>query len=592
MRFLTAPFIIKRSSLEPDIKNTKAMNPRFQHALLDLMVEQMYYTVPVAIMVSLLMGFVIAPTYGVLIVSLWVTFGVLIGIGRVVIFKRFMPAFLARQQYQLAINVIVLALVLSGLHWGAAAWFFLDPQNPDIYLFVAVVILGMVSASLANLSAFPYLWLLHSVIVFVFVIARMVFYDYWSGVIASVVFIGGLWGLSRKLGDQILSSITKDFENAQLLEEVNIAKEIAEQANVDKSRFMAATSHDLRQPLYAQSLLLAALKDQLTTDVQADIMIKLSQSNQALNSLFESLLEISQLDANTIKVNRSHQSLLDISEDLISEFEALAIERGLTLDLQGDDVAVWVDPILLKRIVRNLLSNALKYTQDGGAMLRIEQDHKSASLSVVDTGLGISESDQSRIFDEYVQLNNQARDRNKGVGLGLALVKRMCLLLDHEIKLTSTLGEGTCFSISLPLGDASKMVSIKTEASGLSVEGLTIFVIDDDIPILDSMRQLEPSWGCRFKLFSSILEVSSYIKNNNDRPDVIVSDYRLAGSVTGIDVINQCQAHYGADIPAMLITGDTDPELLSEIEHIGIHILHKPIDAEKLKAVLAILANR
>ena len=591
MRFLIALFT-KRSSLEPDNKNTKAMNPRVQHALLELMVGQMYYTVIVAIMVSLLMGFVVAPTYGVLIVSLWVTFGALIGIGRVVIFKRFMPAFLARQQYQLAINTIVLALMLSGLHWGVAAWLFLDPQNPDIYLFVAVVILGMVSASLANLSAFPYLWLLHSVIVFVFVIARMVFYDYWSGVIASVVFIGGLWGLSRKLGDQILSSITKDFENAQLLEEVNIAKEIAEQANVDKSRFMAATSHDLRQPLYAQSLLLAALKDQLTTDVQADIMIKLSHSNQALNTLFESLLEISQLDANTIKVNRSHQSLLDVSEDLISEFEALAIERNLTLDLQGEDVAVWVDPVLLKRIVRNLLSNALKYTRDGGVILRIEQHNNIASLSVLDTGLGISESDQSRIFDEYVQLNNQARDRNKGVGLGLALVQRMCLLLEHEIKLTSTLGKGSCFSISLPLGDASKTVSIKTEASGLSVAGLTIFVIDDDIPILDSMRQLEPSWECRFKLFSSILEVSSYIKNNNDRPDVIVSDYRLAGGVTGIDVINQCQAHYGADIPAMLITGDTDPELLSEIERIGIHMLHKPIDAEKLKAVLAILANR
>ena len=567
------------------------MNPHFEHALLDLMVEQMYFTVPIAVAVSLLMGFVLTPIFGIFTVGLWFSYGMLVGVGRVLLFKRIMPGYMADKRHQRVKNIIVLALILSGLHWGSAAWLFLDAQNSEIYLFVAAVILGMVSASLANLSAFPNLWLLHTITVFAFGIARMMSDGNWSGVVAAIVFVFGLWGLSRKLGAQILASITKDFENEELLKEVNLAKEKAEQANIDKSRFMAATSHDLRQPLHAQSLFMSALRGRLTTDAQIKLMAKLTQSNQALNSLFDSLLEISQLDANTIKINRSHQSLLALCEDLISEFEPLARQRQLSLDLVGADGVVYSDPILFKRIVRNLLSNGIKYTQNGGVVLKLDYQDKRVMLSVIDTGIGISQSDQGTIFDEYVQLANQARDRTKGVGLGLALVKRMCTLLDHEIELESDLGKGSRFTITLPQGDFSKVVTRETELKAPSIEGLTVFVIDDDQPILESLRELESDWHCRFNLFSNLQEARFFLENNDVYPDVIVSDYRLTDGATGVDAIAELRAHFKDEIPAMLISGDTDPELLVKMKRSGVYMLHKPLEAEKLKTAIAFLGS-
>ena len=422
------------------------MNPKCHHALLALMVEQMYLTVPINLAVSLLVSVVIAPTFGVLAVSLWFLMGAVIGIGRVLLFKQIIPTYLEAKQYKKITNIIAFALFLGGLHWGAAGWFFLDPQNSDIYLFVAVAILGMVSASLANLSALPYLWLMHAVTVFVFVIARMVSLNNWPVVVMSCLFVFGLWKLSKKLGEQILASITIDFKNAELLQEVEMAKAAVEKTSIEKSRFMAATSHDLRQPLHAQGLFLSAFKTHLTTQAQLDILDKVVQSNQALNSMFDSLLEISQLDANTIKVNRSHQSLMVLCEGLLSEFELFARDKGLTLTLEGDDCVVFSDPVLLKRVIRNLVSNAVKYTQKGSVTLQIDAGSQSVQLSIIDTGIGIVESELETVFDEYVQLNNKKRDRNKGVGLGLALVKKMCQLLDHDISVVSKLGNGTCFT--------------------------------------------------------------------------------------------------------------------------------------------------
>ena len=569
------------------------MKANVKHALLALMVEQMYLTVPVNIAVSLLVGVVIASTFGTLNVVLWVALGILIGAGRVMLFKRIMPHYLSTHQYQRMTIIITLMLIIGGCHWGLAAWFFLDPQYPDIYLFVAIAILGMVSASLANLSALPTLWLVYAASVFTFVVAKMISLENWSVSIMSCIFIVGLWGLSRKLGEQISASITKDFQNAELLDELKIAKEAAERSSIEKSRFMAATSHDLRQPLHAQGLLLTALQSKLNTDDQQQLLSKITQSNNAVNSLFDSLLEISQLDANTIKVHRSHQSLKTICEEVVNEFESLANKQSLSIELLGDDYAVFTDPVLLKRIVRNLLSNALKNTHQGGVILQITQSEPYVCLSVIDTGIGIPKSEHESIFDEYVQLHNQARDRNKGVGLGLALVKRMCHLLELKIGLESTLGEGTRFSLQIPKGDLTEIIQLESEPNFFSVEGLTIFVIDNEEAILQSMRALELQWQCQFHLFISLEKAQQYIENDNNAicPDAIISDYRLAEDITGVDAIAKLREFYKSDVPALLISGDTDTKLLTEVQASGIYMLHKPIDAEKLKTAIAILAN-
>ena len=569
----------------------KGNNDKVQHILLELMVEQMYFTVPINIAVSFLVGIVIAPNFGVINVALWVIMGMTIGVGRVILFKRIMPNYLATQQYLKITKIIAGVLIIGGLHWGLAAWFFLDPQDPNIFLFVAVAILGMVSASLANLSAIPILWLLYTSTVFIFVVARMIVLENWPVVVMGCLFVFGLWGLSRQLGQQILASITKDFQNSELLEEIKKAKEKVEQTSLEKSRFMAATSHDLRQPLHAQGLLLAAMKGRIETDEQKNLLNKIIRSNKSLNLLFDSLLEISQLDANTIQVNKSHQSFFTLCEDLMSEFEPAAREKSLSLELVGNNCTVFSDPVLLKRIIRNLLSNAIKYTQHGGVILKLEHENEAVILSVIDTGIGIPESKYKAVFDEYVQLNNKTRDRNKGVGLGLALVKRMCALLKHRIELVSILDKGSCFTLTVPVGDSSKIVKVEKEYHLSNVKGLTIFVIDDEEPILDSMRILESDWECCFKLFSSFEQAQLFSQSDGSKPDVIVSDYRLSETMSGIDVITKLRTLYQCDIPALLISGDTDSKLLSEVQSSGLYMLHKPIDAEQLKAVIAILGN-
>jgi len=567
------------------------MNTKINIALLDLVVVQMRQTVITSIVVSLLVGIVIAPTFGLLKVSVWISIGIVIGGARIRILNEIKTRELVSKEYQSTIQKLWFFLVLAGLHWGAAALFFLDPDYPNVYVFVAITILGMVSASLSSLSAIPKLWLTFATTLFACVILRMIVLNNWPVVLMSVIFINGLWVLSKTLGKRISESITKDFENAELLEEVKLAKDLAEQSNLEKSRFMAATSHDLRQPLHAQGLLLEALKGHLTSSAQKELIVKIGNSNDALNSLFDSLLEISQLDANTVRVNLSHQPFTSLCQEVLDEFEALAQDKNLNLKLVGKDCTIFSDPVLLKRIIRNLLSNALKHTSLGSVTMLIEQTNQTASLSIVDTGIGIPESEHKAIFDEYVQLNNNERDRNKGVGLGLALVRRMCALLKHTIEVESSLGNGACFKLELPLGDPEKVITFDEQQDLSSVEGHTIFVIDNEQAILDAMQALQSQWSCTFQLFSSIDQAKSFAHNNHTCPDAIICDYRLADDMTGIDAINRLRALYKDDIPAVLISGDTDAELIDNVRREGFYMLRKPINANKLRTVVAILAS-
>jgi len=567
------------------------MNDKHQHALLELLVEQMYLTVPISLGVSLLVAIVVAPEFGTALTSIWFIYGLLVGVGRYIYFKKVMPKKMADSQYQTITRFIAFALFLAGLQWGFAGYFFVDPQHPNIYLFVAIAILGMVSASLSNLSVMPNLWLLFATTVFTFIIARMISLGNWSTVLMSIFFVLGLWALSRKLGQQISQSITMDFQNAELLAQVNKAKEVAEKNSLEKSRFLAATSHDLRQPLHAQGLYLAALKEQLNTQEQTSLLNKVNLSNQALNTLFESLLEISQLDANSVDVNCSHLPLIGLCQDIVTEFEPLADDKGLRIDLFKNDCTVFTDPVLFKRIIRNLLSNALKYTNEGGVTLEVEQANDVVILSIIDTGIGIPASEQETIFEEYVQLDNKKRDRLKGVGLGLALVQRMCKLLDHKINVVSEPGKGSCFSLTLPLGDPNKQIQAEHKTQTSSVQGLNIFVIDNDQSILDSMNTLQSDWQCNFELFSDVEQIEAFISNNDEIPDAIVSDYRLADDIDGIELITKIRNFYQKHIPALLISGDTDKDLFDQTQNSDLYLLHKPINAEKLKLAIAILAR-
>jgi len=357
----------------------------------------------------------------------------------------------------------------------------------------------------------------------------------------SVVFTTGVYFVVRGVGKSIEASVTKDFQNAKLLEEVSYTRDLAEQANIEKSQFMAATSHDLRQPLHAQGLLLEVLKQQLIGQSQSKLVDKVVQSNSALHSLFNSLLEISQFDAGTIEVNKSHHLI------------------------------VFSDPVLLSRIIRNLVSNAIKYTEQGTISIHYSQQGSQLLLSVTDTGIGIAEQEHENIFKEYKQLNNNERDRQKGVGLGLALVSRMCELLDHDIEVKSTFGQGAVFTLSLPLGDPSQVIHVAKEENTSSIEGINVLLVDDELPILDAMQSLLSQWQCQCPV------------------DLIISDYRLSGDLNGIQCIEHLRGIVGEATPAVLLSGDTDPNLLNTVQQAGFYMLHKPLKPARLRNVMTLL---
>ena len=385
--------------------------------------------------------------------------------------------------------------------------------------------------------------------------------------------------------------MTQDFRNAELLEEVREARDALETASREKSVFMTATSHDLRQPLHAQSILLQILDERAKGTEFVDIVEKIKISNNALIALFNSLLEVSQLDAGTIEARKSHHSLLEVVNLIIEEFHEIASRKGLTLELTGSDHVVYSDPILLMRILRNLVSNAIKFTSCGGVTFKIVNTGTHIQVSVCDTGVGIALSDQSTIFSEYTQLQNPSRDRSKGIGLGLAIVRRMCQLLEHDVSVNSEPGVGSCFHITLPLGNAQNRMTLSKPPVFDQIQNLDIMLIDDEPQILDAMDTLFSDWSCRASVFASFEEARSAIVDARYQPDLIISDYRLGGLLNGVDVILQLRQILGSDVPAIIISGDADPRLLEKIQKEDFYLLHKPVNISILRKVISTLLN-
>ena len=488
----------------------------------------------------------------------------------------------------------VLCSFSTGFFWSLAPALFFVPDNTFFIVVTVALYCGYVSGSLAvNLSFKPSFIVFAIGITAPLMIAQFnqggAVYNTISGLM--VFYISMLIYVSFNMHKLYVISVEAKFENELLVERLALEKAEVEKANIEKSQFMAATSHDLRQPLHAQGLLIGALTAK-KIDPHYDLLIeKLSQSNVALEVLFDSLLEISQLDAGTVKVSESHQSLNIICAQIIDEFEQLANEKKLTIHLEGEDTFVFSDPVLLLRIIRNLVSNAIKYTQAGGVVINITSLGNTVSLSVTDTGIGIEKDQHEMIFNEYMQLNNNARDRRNGVGLGLALVRRMCELLGHSISLESTVGEGSTFLLTLPKGSQEKVLSAEKTIQLNAFENYTIAIIDDEKPILEAMTALFETWNCNCFTFLSIKDAEETLAKCKQDVDFIISDYRLKNDETGIQCINRIRKVVGQNIPAILLSGDTDPALLKLIQAEGFHLLHKPLRPSKLRNLMSSLLN-
>ncbi len=369
-------------------------------------------------------------------------------------------------------------------------------------------------------------------------------------------------------------------------------KDMAERANSAKTRFFAAASHDLRQPLHALSLFVATLKSRNRQLEMQPLIDNIEASTAALALLFDALLDISRLDADTVEVHTVHFPLDKLFEDLDRRFSGLASEKALRLRFRPCRLTLYSDPLLVERILVNLVSNAIRYTDDGGVLVACRRRGGMARIAVYDTGRGIPEDQQESVFQEFVQLHNAARDRNRGLGLGLAIVSRLGRLLGHRIELASRPGSGSVFSIDVPLGKPELIrAPAPTAAPGRIPADALVLLVDDEPAILRGMAELFDHWGIDLVAAHSLGEAEHWLDSLERIPDAIICDYRLPDD-DGLYVIARLREKFGRALPAVIVTGDTAPDTLQRITEAALPMLHKPLRPAKLRALLTHLIQQ
>jgi signal transduction histidine kinase len=362
-----------------------------------------------------------------------------------------------------------------------------------------------------------------------------------------------------------------------------------ELANLAKSRFLAAASHDLRQPLHALNLFLDQLRHERAHAERDRLLARIDTAVASMNELFNALLDISRLDAGVLAPNPSDFPLDRLLKRIETTFMAAARDKGLRLRIVSSRAWVHSDFILLERILLNLVSNAVRYTERGGIVIGSRRRGDCARIDVCDSGVGIPEGQRRNIFGEFVQLGSEEREGAAGLGLGLAIVDRLCGLLGHPIELGSRVGTGSRFSILVPAVPAGVAViggSAAPRAEPIAGAGKLVVIIDDDESVRDSTCGLLQQWGCIVVAAGSVDAALANLAELGKQPDLIISDYRLAHGKTGFESIDRMRRSCGAQIAAFLISGDTAPERLREAHESGYYLLHKPVMPITLRSVV------
>ncbi len=383
---------------------------------------------------------------------------------------------------------------------------------------------------------------------------------------------------------------------AQATQELREKKEEAESATLAKSRFLAAASHDLRQPTHALGLFVTRL-GQLTHDAQAmDLLANMDRAVQAMRELLDALLDISRLEAGAVPVHLQAFALNDVFDQLKAELALMAAEKGLSLRVRPCNVWVMSDPVQIHRILLNLLGNALRYTRAGSVLLacRGKGEDGRAWIEVWDTGIGIATEHQEAIFKEFYQIDNPERERSKGLGLGLNIVQRTARLLGHPLQLCSRSGQGSRFRIELPLTMPGEMTDRRGPGRRESLDelvGLVVLVLEDDELARAALVSLLTSWGATVAEAPSLAAALEQLQRGL-QPALLISDYRLPGPENGIQAVLRLRLAAHKEIPACLISGDTDPDLMQAAKLAGLTLMHKPVRPAKLRSLIGRLAKR
>jgi PAS domain S-box-containing protein len=393
-------------------------------------------------------------------------------------------------------------------------------------------------------------------------------------------------------GTRIFTGIVRDItERKRREEDLRAAKEDAERAHLSQSQFLAAVSHDLRQPVQALTLFTSVLGSKLAGAPASALLDDIRGSVGAMDMLLDALLDVSSLDAGTVVPHETAFSVSTILERLGTEFAPMAEQKEVGLSVVPSSAVVRTDPTLLYRILQNFLSNAVRYTSQGRIVVGCRRRGRKLRIEVVDSGIGIPEPQQQEIFKEFYQINNPERDRTQGLGLGLAIVQRLARLLHCPITVHSEEGRGSVFAVDVVLvgfNRTGNVVPLRSAAPPPAAPGRgLVFIIDDEPTVLKGLRLAFEEWGYTVVTARTELEGIAQLTGTDLEPDVIIADYRLRGICNGAQVMAQLRQMFDQSIPGILITGDTAPERIREATEHGYMLLHKPVDPVHLRAVIA-----
>jgi len=488
---------------------------------------------------------------------------------------------------------------IAGALWGAAGVVFF-PAAPAQQALVIVCLFGVALAGL-NLTAVYkasfYGFVLPALLPLIVRVALEGGSVHLFTALVMVVVLAFVLAFGHHLNDVLTGSLAMRYENVDLIGELTVrtreaesARSAAEAANRAKSQFLAAASHDLRQPLHALGLFAAALTTRARDPDVQPLVGSLNASVEALEALFAQLLDLSRLDAGALTPERCAVPLASLFERLRADFAPLAAARALALAVVPTRLAAHSDPVLLERILRNLIANALRYTEAGGVVVGVRRRPGALRIDVVDSGVGIAVADRERVFEEFVQLGRNPRSdaRSRGMGLGLAIVRRLARLLDHPLELASVPGRGSRFSLTVPRSAARRA---RVEGTGVTNAAICaapfdakhVLVVDDDPAVVAAMRALFTAWGARVTGAGDAPSAIAALGTRAGAPDLVVADLRLAGGASGVGAIASLRGHFSTDVAALIVSGDTSEAARSEVAAAGVTLLAKPVVAAALR---------
>lgn len=519
-----------------------------------------------------------------------------------------------------AMRTYWLTFVLYSLYavlWGLLPWLTLHSASGLHTIWVVCVMAGVLAGGMTFMApllpvycAFAVLLVLPLAVQFLLRSEQVFMILGWGAILMSATLIGQATQISRSLRGMIdlrfsrealleqlrsesarakqaqagAEAARRDAESAH--QEADTARQAAEAADLAKSKFLAFASHDLRQPIHALGLFLEVLGSTSLTVHQVEMLASARMASRASQEMLNTLLDFSRIEAGVVQPHRQPVALQALLYKIENDLAPLADAKSLAYRFTETAAVVDADAALVEMILRNLISNAIRYTERGGVLIACRPRSGMLVVEVHDTGIGIAPEHLEEVFREFHQLGNPERDRRKGLGLGLAIAKGLADACGHSLSLASRPGRGSTFRLTLPLTPAAALPAVP--AAGAigppAVRGVRVLVLDDDEAVRAGMAHLLRSWDCQCDTAETISEAMAVA--HQQPPAIFITDYRLRGQDSGTAALAAARALLGADLPALMITGDTAPARLRETLASGVPLLHKPVGPEQLRAAL------